>query len=169
MLIDLSGTGHKTRKQNCTCLSFTCKTNIHTFSVLSILWKKLKSFNTLFIYLFGLFMFLLIVLCVLDVISGRGMYIVITWVVCFLPYWSVSPLNKFIDHSVCSTFWWITYSQTSSTIVKTRCEWKEFKFLITSLLLPNYHDYKKDINENENTSNCFPDDLITLAAFSICE
>ena len=43
------------------------------------------------------------------------------------------------------------------------------KFFITSLLLPNYHDYKKDINENENSSKCFPNDLITLAAFSICE
>ena len=40
---------------------------------------------------------------------------------------------------------------------------------ITSLVLPNYHDYKKDINENENTSNCFPDDLIIQAAFGTCE
>ena len=46
---------------------------------------------------------------------------------------------------------------------------KKKRFSITSLLLPNYHDYKKDINENENSSNCFPDDLITLAASSICE
>ena len=46
---------------------------------------------------------------------------------------------------------------------------KKKRFSITSLLLPNYHDYKKDINEKENSSNCFPNDLITLAAFSICE
>ena len=36
-------------------------------------------------------------------------------------------------------------------------------------MLPNYIDYKKDVNEYQNSSNCFPDDLITLAAFSICE
>ena len=40
---------------------------------------------------------------------------------------------------------------------------------ITSFVLPNYIDYKKDVNEYQNSSNCFPDDLITLAAFSICE
>ena len=71
MLIDLSETGPKTPKQNCSCLNFTCKTNIHTFSVLSILWKKTKTFwySIHCIYLFGLFIFLLIVLCTLDVIS----------------------------------------------------------------------------------------------------
>ena len=40
---------------------------------------------------------------------------------------------------------------------------------ITSLVLPNYHDYKKGINENENTSNCFPGDLIIRAALGTCE
>ena len=40
---------------------------------------------------------------------------------------------------------------------------------VTSLVLPNYHNDKKDVNENENSSHCFPDDLITLTAFSICE
>ena len=43
------------------------------------------------------------------------------------------------------------------------------KVYITSFVLPNYIDYKKDVNEYQNSSNCFPDDLITLAAFSICE
>ena len=40
---------------------------------------------------------------------------------------------------------------------------------ITSFVLPNYIDYKKDVHEYQNSSNCFPDDLITLAGFSICE
>ena len=37
---------------------------------------------------------------------------------------------------------------------------------ITSFVLPNYYDNKKDDNEYENSSNCFPNDLITLTAFS---
>ena len=40
---------------------------------------------------------------------------------------------------------------------------------MVTLFLPNYHNYKKNVNENENSSHCFPDDLITLTAFSICE
>ena len=39
-------------------------------------------------------------------------------------------------------------------------------FYITSFVLPNYYDDKKDDNEYENSSNCFPNDLITLTAFS---
>ena len=37
---------------------------------------------------------------------------------------------------------------------------------ITSFVLPNYYDNKKDDNEYENSSNRFPNDLITLTAFS---
>ena len=49
---------------------------------------------------------------------------------------------------------------------------KRKKFDVTSLVLPNYHSYKKDVNEYKNFSHCFPDDFIqfiTLAAFSICK
>ena len=46
---------------------------------------------------------------------------------------------------------------------------KRKKFYVTSLVLPNYHAYKKDVNGYKNSSHCFPDDFITLAAFSICK
>ena len=46
---------------------------------------------------------------------------------------------------------------------------KREKFYVTSLVLPNYHSYKKDVNEYKNSSHSFPDDFITLAAFSICK
>ena len=46
---------------------------------------------------------------------------------------------------------------------------KREKFYVTSLVLPNYHSYKKGVNEYKNSSHCFPDDFITLAAFNICK
>ena len=48
---------------------------------------------------------------------------------------------------------------------------KRKKFYVTSLVLPNYHAYKKDVNGYKNSSHCFPDDFITCtpAAFSVCK
>ena len=37
---------------------------------------------------------------------------------------------------------------------------KRKKFYVTSLVLPNYHTYKKDVNGYKNSSHCFPDDFI---------
>ena len=53
--------------------------------------------------------------------------------------------------------------------MKSQKHVKREKFDVTYLVLPNYHSYKKDVNEYKNSSHCFPDDFITLAAFSICK
>ena len=97
-LIDLSGTGPKTPKQNCSCLNFTCKTNIHTFSVLSILWKKTKTFQYsihCIIYLVCLFNYLLFFVPQMLYLE-KAWTLCDSWVVYYLPFWSVFPLNKFI-------------------------------------------------------------------------
>ena len=108
------------------------------------------------------------------------LYLEKAWTLCdsravyYLPFWSVFPLNKFIFEIILCALhfvahkmvcWWFVQFHNRQNKVRVK---KEVPY-ITSLLLPNYYDYKKDINENENSSNCFPDDLITLAAFSICE
>lgn len=53
--------------------------------------------------------------------------------------------------------------------MKNQKHGKREKIDVTPLVLPNYHSNKKDVNEYKNSSHCFPDDFIALAAFSICK
>ena len=41
--------------------------------------------------------------------------------------------------------------------------------MFTSLMQPKYQDNKNDDKKYENSSKCFPNHLITLAAFSFCK
>ena len=77
--------------------------------------------------------------------------------------------STFIKWFGCLLYYNRKHNLLSSKIIKIKSEWKGLKSNITSFVLPNYKDYKKNVNECQNSSNCFPDDLITLAAFSICE
>ena len=41
--------------------------------------------------------------------------------------------------------------------------------MFTSFMQPKYQDNKNDDKKYENSSKCFPNHLITLAAFSFCK